>query len=192
MGTRIPTPIVETGTDCSHCTPPTGNLWESGKSPASVYIYFTGLIPCSPYPYLMPNHHVFKLAQSAFEPCRWESDGSVWSVRFWAYNIFSGNSRITLVDPALRYVFYSEIDACPEEYSIYGNSLVDCGALRSGYGGSAIVSWMELPLELLDAIGMSTAATLFHEPALHPDGDIIHKFCNLRDATNIKLKYSPP
>ena len=190
MGTRIEVPEIEYGNDCAYCTVPNHTRWESGETPAFTYVYFTGIISCDRYAFPMPNGRIFKLTQEDPEFCRWTYDGPSWQVRFWAWNPFVAASRITLVDENLRYIFDGEVAPCPSEYTIFSNQIVDCGALRAGHSGFATVSWMELAKTINDDLVLYPNPRLMYEHAVHPDSDIVHKYCDKRDASNVKIKYS--
>lgn len=188
MGTPIITPKPPYGTDCPVCTP---GLWPAGETPQHVYIYFEGITDCGWSVHPAPNGQTFELDQVDGSPCRWAHDGDVWMVNFHAKRVGFDYSWITLVSEDGYFLFDGTGVTCPPDLAVFDNDMESCILFYGGAGGHAILSYTDIVSWLVAQFGLDAGVNLMHQLFLHPDGDIVHKFCDIRQVTNIKIKYSP-
>jgi hypothetical protein len=187
MGIPIQYPDYEPGSDCPTCTPPTGELWEPGKTPKKIYVTFFNLVACPYLGHVLPNGKSFVLTQYEGMPCRWNHIGSVWTVEFLAYHAPHDSSwltlNLTLGDPA----FDGVLPSCPFEYESFQNDIDSCSAYVVAKGGYGIVSWNSIPQDLCVDFGLTPGDSLMYELRQKSETEIVHKFCDRRDATNVKI-----
>lgn len=188
MGTPIPSPDPEYGVDCPHCTPA---LWPVGKTPASVYIYFSGLISCNLSPFGPPNGLTFRLDQQVGSPCWFRHSGAVWECDWYPFHLGKVKSYVQLMDTIGWGWFSGALATCPPEYTIFPNDQFQCLFMWAGAMGTATVFWMDKVLQLVEQFGFETVSNLMYEMFNHDDGDIVHKFCDIVQRTNIKIKATP-
>lgn len=188
MGIRINDPEIEHDDDCIHCVPPSGDLWPVGETPRFVYAYFSGLEACPTLNDPLPNHHWFKCEQDDSYPCAYIHTGASWIVTFAVWNIGTGGSFLGLTHVTDGNAFVWHGMKCPEEYTFFPNGLVACPPANCAHNGSGLVHWTEAPRELIEDFGLIIGPRLHYECAMHEDGDIVHKMCDIRDGTNVKFK----
>jgi len=191
MGTPVPPPPIDYGDDCECCTPPLGELWEPGKTPLFMYVYFAGLQPCPGAPHSPPNGKTFKLTQKEGYPCVWESMGSVWRVYF-VTNAPEYFCRLTLQDvPGANYYFDDYGPGCPPETYVFHNDIAACVPPDVAKGGVAVIHWMDIVLRLVTAMSLPSASKLMHELFVTDEDKIVHKFCMPKYSMNIKMLLNP-
>ncbi len=187
MGTKIPEPPLDYGDDCLACSPPVGELWEPGKTPLYVYIYFAGIQGCPGKSLTPPNGKTFKLTQSDTYPCVWNHWGSVWKVYFITDPPGPRRSRIVLRDIDDNYYFNSYGSGCMSECSIYNNELLCDGPLTHGEEGIAVIHWMDIVLHLVLSMSLPGSKPIMHELFVTDENKIVHKFCHVDRAMNVKF-----
>ena len=188
MGTPIITPTPPYGTDCPSCTP---GLFPAGKTPQHVYLYFEGITDCGWSIHHPPNGQTFELEQVDGSPCLWAHDGDVWIVDFHAKRVGFDYSWITLVSEDGYFMFDGTGDICPPDLTTFDNDMESCILFYGGAGGHAILSYTDIVSWLVAQFGLEAGVNLMQQLFLHPDGDIVLKFCNIPQVTNIKIKYKP-
>lgn len=187
MGTPVPTPEPPYGTDCPACTP---GLWPSGKTPENVYIYVTGIQDCGKSTNPPPNGKTFACPQMVGSPCIWYLDGSVWKVTFHAKRSGYNYSWVTVFDADGWSFFNGTGDPCPSDLHYIDNDQASCILQYAGAGGYAIVSYFDVVSWLVANFGLVAGSSLFNEIFEHPSGDVVQKFCDRVQRTNIKFRIS--
>lgn len=191
MGIRIDTPDYPRGNDCPSCTPPSGSLFASGDTPEFVYVTFFDIVPCSGYTQIPPNGRPFKLTQNAINKCLFEHYGSVWIVRFYFRHLTGFTSLLTCNDIIGKTVFAGNGIICPFEHSGIDSYLLICSSSVKCVGGYGVISWLDIPRELMDDMGIVYSTESFYEMFLCADDDAVHRFAYRPDGTNVKIKRTP-
>lgn len=187
MGTPIPSPDPEYGSDCSLCTPA---RWPAGETPEFFYAYVAGIVNCGVSPFNAPNGLTFKLEQNPASLCTWLHLGDVWQLDFIADQISPNQSRLRLLDKHGFSFFIGTGSACPSEFTLYSNNQASCILSYAGSAGTILIHWSAQVLDLVEWFGLHAGVDLMHEIFTHPDSDIVHKFCDIVQSTNIKIKLS--
>lgn len=191
MGTLIDSPEIEFGDDCNVCVAHPYHLWPPGETPVKIYVVFSGLEPCSGLNEDLPNGRCFTLTQHETVKCRWVHTDSGWEVILHMWEMVLNSSILSLQQNDGKWAFYQTDMPCREEFHIYTNAYVVCAGPLCAINGAAIVSWHEIPRDIIEDIGIPISDRLRYESFLHPDGDIIHKYCDKRDGSNLKVKHTP-
>jgi len=192
MGIPLPSPEIDTGTDCAACTGP-DKLWDAGKTPEFVYATFHNLNACPNFSGILPNGMSFKCAQEPGRPCWWRHQGSVWYVSFYAKIPAENQSELLLVYvPDNKLAFQARDEHCRFEFYGYSNLILNCTTNVCATDGIGVVSWNDIPLDFVAALGLTPGQSLFLEPFVHVDGDRVVKFCSKQDSTNIRIKFQVP
>jgi len=171
MGIRISPPPEPYGTDCPSCCLPSGP-WETGKVPKKVYAFFNNLQAYPVFDGILPN-------------------GSIWYVRFIA-DIPGENASELLLSykPLNKLAFQGRFDPCPFEYYGFTNLITSPSSFVCCGGGIGVVCWNSIPQDLVQAFGLNPSSDLFLENFSHDDGSRVAKFTDVKDATNIKIKFN--
>ncbi len=188
MGTPIPSPDPEYGADCPLCTPA---LWPVGETPLYIYAYFEGITNCGVSPHSAPNGETFRLEQPVGFPCLWSHAGNVWHLDYIPDQIAPNLSRLRLMDHHGFSFFVGTGIPCPPEFTIFDNNQAACILMYAGAGGSGLISWSAGMLELVQQFGLEAGINLFYEEFTTAEGDIVHKFCDRIQRTNVKIKVTP-
>jgi len=190
MGIRISPPPEPYGTDCLSCCLPDGP-WETGKVPKKVYAFFNNLEAYPVFDGILPNGKSFILLQHESYPCWWVHDGSIWYVRFIA-DIPGENASELLLSykPLNKLAFQGRFDPCPFEYYGFNNLITSPSSFVCCGGGIGVVCWNSIPQDLVQAFGLNPSSDLFLENFSHDDGSRVAKFTDVKDATNIKIKFN--
>jgi len=192
MGTRISDPDIISGNDCAYCTGPE-STWLSGETPKTVYAVFNNLNACPNFTGPLPNGEAFVLTQEPALPCRGGHDGSVWYISFYAKLPSENFSELLLIWKTLNKIaFQSRLPPCPFEYQGFDNLVLSCTSNVCATDGIGIVSWNSIPQALIREIGLVPGESLFLESFPHEDGSRVVKFCDRKNATNIKIKFDLP
>lgn len=192
MGINIPTPEIESGTDCSACTG-IGKPWTLGDTPRVVFANFTLLNPHDTNPIALPNSHAFACHQEPGFPCWWRHQGSVWYVSFFAKIPAEPFSELILVHvPMNKLAFQARGSICPFEYHGFSNLITIDGPNTIAKDGIGVISWSEIPQNLISEFGLQPSAELNLENFVHEPAHRVIKFCDRTDSTNIKFKIYAP
>lgn len=190
MGQRLPDDTIITGDACLGCE---YYLWDPGKTPKTVYVRFSQMVPCpeidwSFYP-LPPNNRVFTLTQNEIVPCSWgttTTDG--WVV---AWLVFWGplaQSYLVLGRAGMLQYFTSLSAAQARCVGSFPNQL-NCGGLVLSSGGFGWVEWKQIAIDLAKALNIELAPTLFYEVFQINLRDVVYKFTDKTRHINIKCKF---
>lgn len=186
MGEPITSPDAEYGNDCNACTPA---LWPVGKTPASVWLLFDGLTSCGRSPFHPPNGLLLKLDQVPGTPCWYRHRGTGWDADFYASRPGPGDSYVQLVDANGWFWFVGTGAHCPAEHTSFVNDQFMCLFMWAAYGGSATVLWNTTVLALVKYFGLKPGSSLFLELFDAPSSDIVYKYCDRYQRTNIKFLF---
>lgn len=188
MGQRQNQDEIVYGDYCGFISPPE-------KTPKYIYVRFSNVVKCTYYPGIEletpPNDRVFKLTQDTDYACWWVGDIADWHLVV-DLQFNPGKVIIWLTYlPTARVYFYSLTDSPLKESYVYHNIYDDCPGGDVAVGGFAVITWRLECLALMKALNIKTEKDLFME--LHPlcDGNLVFKFCRLKDATNIAIKLEP-
>jgi len=184
MGQRQDKTEIEYGDDC-----PAG--WDIGKTPKFVYVRFSQIEKCPDPRLIPPNDRVFKLTQEEYAPCDWLYEDSIWRIAFQV-----------AADPDFTWLwmthhetgdeYFQETPAgLPDEGRIYHNSITACDVRHGAKNGIATVTWGLETLKVRGLLNIKTQKDLFMEMRPLANGNKVYKYCKLKDATNIKIKYEP-
>lgn len=171
----IPTPIVP-GDNCLLC-------WAVGETPTLLKLFLSGIetgAAWNPGDLEAPNGY-WDLTQSVLNPCNFTQANPV-AVTGVAYSI--GQSVCAFQRPASINSFWS--NPAVECVQHFTNELVDpAGKFFSGWGMVTTPAQMQTLIELATPIvGPDPRMELF----AMDNGEIVVKFCNIEDGTNIKIK----
>lgn len=184
MGTPITPPYPEYGDDCGYCTPA---LWSAGETPKFIYAYFQGISDCSISSHDVPNGQTFKLEQDSVLPCYWVHEGPIYHVYYQPLVPAQGKSLLQLQDHVGFSFLFNYGPMCPPEFTVYENWMQFCELQYAGSGGTGTIFWSDEILQLVNAFGLMPGPDLFHELFNAPNADIIHKFCDRYQRTNVKF-----
>lgn len=188
MGTPIPSPDFEPGNDCTLCRPVP---WPAGETPLNVYAYFEGIIDCGISSYSAPNGQTFRLEQNPASPCTWLHNGDPWILDWIADEIAPNTSRLRLMDKDGFSFFSSRQAPCPTDPYLYSNDQATCILMYAGASGSGLLTQNTAVIDLVEQFGLEAGINLMWEVFNHPDGDIVHKFSDIIQRTNIRFKLTP-
>lgn len=184
MGQRMPPVEIEYGDDCLAA-------FDAGKTPKFIYVRLSGMSKCPAGDHQPPNGRVFKIRQSAVNPCSWFDVFEVWEVSF---NIWVGPLRTNINlhndDDGLDYFEDTQVNPADEGH-VHHNDIVACNGVFGGKDGIAIATWSPQATTLLESINMAKSVNLFMELFPLEDGKLVYKFCRLQDATNVKILFEP-
>jgi len=124
-------------------------------------------------------------------PCRWEYFGAEWFIQL---TIALDPLRVEffLVNNDDGATYFGDLpEGHIEEGYVYHNDITFCEPWYGGAEGMAVVTWTQQATDLLKSINMERAANLFMELWPLPDGNLVYKFCRLKDATNIAIEFEP-
>jgi len=188
MGIRIPYPGRESGNDCYYCSPPVGSLFPSGSTPDKVYVLFHGIIPCPGYSGNCPNAIPFILHQDSIESCKYTHNGSVWTVEFYYRFPTVSNSLVYCTKNGVG-TFFDALDVvCPFEFYGIENDLRHCLYGNKGYSGFAVVSWSDIPRELIDDLGFASPGSSFYDSMPVDQDSSVLRLASTIDHTCVKVK----
>jgi len=188
MGQRMPDKPIDYGTNCVDC-------FDTDKTPKFVYVRFSLIEICpgelDPNCITPPNDRLFKLEQVDGYPCQFRYDTEPWHI-FWTFSAGApAKSSIHLRDWSDSIYFAALPAACLDEGTVIHNDLVGCVLHDCAHGGICCVTWTPQATELLEAINLKKAYDLFMELFPLEDGNLVYKFCRLKDSTNIKILFEP-
>ena len=184
MGQKQNQTDIEYGNDCLL-------KFEAGKTPKHMYARFSKIVTCPEAPTQAPNDRVFKLTQDPEFPCWWHYGfGDPWLISL-QYIEFPPRSQLDIIYGLFDFFFYSSIDGYVDEGQIFFSSQDLCAGATKGIYGIGIITWRLETLKLMGLLNIEVADDLLME--MHPleDGSRVYKYCKLKDATNIAIKYSP-
>ena len=187
MGTPIVTPEPPYGTDCPICTP---TLFPAGETPEFVYVYISGITDCGRSHHSPPNGETFRCTQVPGSPCVWYNDGDIWKVTFQAKRIGFDYSWLTVFDHDGWSFFNGTSVVCPDDLTIFDNDQAACILMYAGASGNCIISYTDLVAWLVAQFGFVPGPNLMQELFCHSDGDVIIKFTDIVQSTNIRFKMS--
>jgi len=185
MGTIVKPPPIESGTDCSACTP---SLWASGETPKYMFAFFSGIQNCGVSPHNAPNGHVFIMEQNPLNFCEWIHTDDVWTVRFQPNPAGHDHSQLFLSDHHGFSFFVGEGPECAPEIMHFDNKQASCILAYAGGGGYATVDWSGLLNYVIEEFGIETKPKLMRENRYLDDSYVVAKLCSLYQRTNLKLK----
>lgn len=185
MGTPVTHLPVDSGNNCSSCTP---DLWADGETPLYVYVTFSGITGCGRSPHDPPNGQTFKCTQSDANYCLWVYDGPVWRVEFHAKRIGHDYSFVVLTDEFGWAFFSGTGDICPQDLTLIENDQAACILMYAGAHGHALVTYLDIASVLIIAFLLQPGPELMLEFFVCDDTDIVIKFCNKSIHTNICVK----
>lgn len=190
MGQPIKSPDIEYGTDCPRCVPPFGSRWNTGETPKYIYAMFSGITYCAHSSYNPPNGLIFRMEQLPASVCTWYLQGSVWHVEFIADRISPNFSQLRLGDKDGWSFFTDQQVACPPEFNTFVNDQTSCVLMYAGAGGHGTIWWSDEAIELAVWLGLCPSERLMYEVFPVNSDFLVHKFCDRRNHTNIKIKKS--
>lgn len=161
--------------------------FEVGKSPASLFVNFSGIkigagwLPLDPEP---PNG-IYEITASA--PCRWNRTIGPWN---FDYNMIGGGSNVQIWDGGLLFPFTQQLlNPCELWFANFQQN-----PIFTYFGGWCVVT-PPLPggtfseVELLDLVGIDTIRQTWANPRPAPADISFHTISRAADATNIKIKF---
>ncbi|GAH25734.1 unnamed protein product [marine sediment metagenome] len=177
-------PDIEYGNDCLL-------KFEPGQTPKYAYARFSKIKTCPPPAPTAPNDRVFKLTQDPELPCCWEYITSSWYISF-EYLQDPDISRLFAINQDhMIWYFFNAVDGHVDEGHVFHNDNVECFWDIGGIEGIATVTWDLESLKLMELLNIKAAEDLFMEMRPLEDGSKVYKYCNLKDATNIAIKFEP-
>lgn len=185
MGEPIPNPPIEYGNDCVQCTP---LRWPANENPKYVYVMFWNLVDCGWSPHPAPNGQIFKLEQVPGTPCLWHKSIGTWVVNWYARRPAGAQSQLNLADHHGWNFFFAISLQCPFEYWTYTNLQAACILMYAASAGFATIWWNSTITELIEGAGLVPGRSLFYELFKAAGNTEVHKFCDLYQRTNIKIK----
>lgn len=189
MGTPLPCPPIDHGSDCPACTP---GRWPVGENPKFVYVMFFNIIDCGVSSYPAPNGKVFTLEQNIGNICNWQHLGDIWHVFWDAKRIGFAQSRLRLLDKD-GFQFFSDLHIqCPMEYWIYTNDVVACGGMFAGAAGFGRIWWNTKNNAIIEGMGLDCGPGAFNETFSGPGSKVTTKFTSLHQRTNIRFQLPFP
>jgi len=184
----MPDEPIEYGNDCGACL-------AAGTTPKFVYARFSELVRCTGVGFdtcpIVPNGRVFKLEQTVANNCSYEFSDSVYTCLYSMRTLVTIKSRLFLYDSISRGIFRHDTDPCKPEGFVFTNQLSCTPGLTCGTGGIGVVTWSPQATDLLSSLNISKTNDLFMELFPRDDGDLVYKFCRLRDSMNIKILFEP-
>lgn len=190
MGTPLPSRVIDFGDDCEACVPPAGSLWEIGETPKYLYVTFNGLVACPNFAGILPNGQIFKMTQHDTIKCLWICYYGDYEIWFWSFDPLWNWSALYIWHTDGKWLFQGMFDPCPFEYHAMQNIIETCPNHVYAHFGYGVVCWNDIAIDVADDIVLDFNPGLQHEFFAHEDGDIVLKYCDKRDATNVKVKYS--
>lgn len=188
MGQPIPIPTIPSGNDCPRCTPPIGARWAPGETPAVIFVKFWGIANCGKSHHPAPNDLIMSMTQLPGFPCIWRGEGDVWKPEYKADLIAPPNCQLRLADHDGWSFFTGTHRVCSPEYQQIANLQQTCILNYAGAGGAGCIWWNDDLLQLSTDFGFNPGADLRYE-VFKPDAVYdIHKFCDIEQRTNIKIK----
>lgn len=188
MGQRQNKDEIVYNTNCLAC-------FDEGETPKYVYARFSNIQKCPgfecedmPSP---PNDRVFKLTQVDGHPCQWNFEDDDWDVTWYAANPPTYGARLIINQKPDWYEYFFGFTLPGDECETFFANEAECTEGTCGVGGWGIVTWRLECLELMESLNIKTAKDLFMEMRPLEDGSKVYKYCKLRDATNIAIKYEP-
>jgi hypothetical protein len=188
MGIRMDDPDIEAGTDCGYCTGDPPLVWPAGGTPETVYVTFHNLAHCPGYSMILPNGRSFALQQDPAFPCRWVHDGDIWFCTFYAWTVSNYSEVLLGYNPATKYAFQGINPICPFEFLGYDSLFETCSANICCTGGIAVVSWGDLPRDLMDDMGIEFSDETFHEVMPQAVDQVHHRFARRLDSTRVYIR----
>ena len=169
--------------------------FDAGKTPKYVYIRFSQIIKCPDTNGVQfeipPNDRPFKLTQEEAHPCLWEITTTGWHVILDLQFDFP-NTIVWLEHlPDGRVYFWDHPVTPIAEGTVYHNLNLDCLLFRASHSGIAVITWTPQATDLLKSINMAKGNDLFMELFPIDNGQLVYKFCRLKDATNVKILFEP-
>lgn len=165
--------------------------WAPGLTPKYVYIRFILIEKCPDPALIPPNDRVFKLTQEEFAPCDWFYDDTVWRVEFMV-TAAPDFLWITLTDADAGDTHFEAVVAgSPVEGQVFANENLACGGAHAGINGIAVVTWTPQATAILEAMNITKGDDLFMELFPLEDGNLVYKFCRIRESTNIRFLFDP-
>jgi len=188
MGTRVPCPPPDFGTDCPTCTP---GLWAVGKTPSVIYAYCSGFVPCPPVNSITANGVTFELPQVLGSPCQFESIGDNWKIELDVSYAGGSASFMQLSYDGNVHLRVNNASPCPSEFFRYANPVTQCFPGNLVYDGTIMIFWNLPYFPLVWAMGIDAVNQLFNEMFNHTDSDTVVKFTDLYSRTNLRVKVTP-
>ncbi len=186
MGQRQDQTEIVYGNDCDICFDP-------GKTPKYVYARFSGIEICTGAGFekchVPPNDRTFKLTQVDGTPCSWYYLSDLWNIYYSAWKVADEKCRLKIEDDLSLGVFEQTISACPQEGTVFYNTLGCVPDSSCGHGGIGIVTWRLETLALMKALNIEPRSDLFMEMRPLVDGNKVYKYCKLKDGTNIAIEF---
>lgn len=166
-----------------------------GKTPKYLYVRFSKMVKCPDWDTKVystpPNDRVFKLTQHDGIPCWWDIETANWFIHFNLGVTWPGITLnlVHLWDEATY--FKSLINYPLQEGHVYPNDIEECNHVYGAHGGIAVVTWKLESLKVMGLLNIKTQNDLFMEMRPKDNGARVYKYCKLKDATNIAIKYKP-
>ncbi|GAI96728.1 unnamed protein product [marine sediment metagenome] len=124
-------------------------------------------------------------------PCCWEHLESPWYVSF-EYLQDPDLSRLFIIHLiTAQWYFFNAVADHVDEGHIFHNENTECFWDIGAIEGIGTVTWQLESMKLMGLINIEVANDLFMEMRPLDDGPKVYKYCNLRDATNIAIKFEP-
>lgn len=187
MGLPVPDPPEDYGNNCTSCTPA---RWASGETPQWIYCMFWDIVDCGVSSYPAPNGEIFAMEQTAGNPCIWTKGDGVWRPDFVAKVVGTFQSRLRLLDKDGFGFFVDFHIQCPLEYHIYNNDQGACILAYAGSEGHGTIWWNSKITTIIESLGLRAGSDLFYELFRGTSDEIVHKFCDEYQRTNLKIQQS--
>lgn len=195
MGQRTDDPEFEFGAACGLGFGLAAPLWLLNETPKFVYARFSMIKRCDipscagkPYP---PNDRVFRLEQEPGFPCWWTYHGD-WDV-YWQFRSVPPTwiqFGLTHTGENLWY-FYDDFNANNRDPRFTHNILACTPFFDCGFDGVACIRWGPEAKHILNAINMTYEYDRFMELRPLDNGNMVYKFCRIKESTNIKILFDP-
>ncbi len=184
MGQRQNKTEIVYGDDCLRS-------FDAGNTPKYLYVRFLELITCPGAWFTPPNDRVFRVEQKPLASCEWFLLADPWMidviVRAGPVETYIALHNDT---DGLDYFFCTEPGPLDEGF-VFHNEITECNLGYGAKGGIATITWGLETMKLMGLLNIKAAVDLFMEMRPLDDGSKVYKYCNLRDATNIAIKYEP-
>lgn len=188
MGQRQDKDEIVYGDDCLTC-------FEEGETPKYVYARFSNVRKCVEFECIgmpsPPNDRAFKLTQMVDHPCWWRFEDDDWRVTYYAVNPPTYGAQLVVLQKPDWISYFNGTTLPGSECETFFDNENTCAEGECGSGGIGLVTWRLESLGIMDSLNIKTQNDLFMEMRPLADGKRVYKYCKLKDATNIAIKYEP-